>query len=199
MTTFSAVNSIHTATKIVAEIDLAKLCFENAISESMLPYQGGILSRLLKKQIAFIEKYTHSSDRKAHKEIPPHNDIFEVVTEVVAIVKSFSLSLTTAVCMDENNEVDKIIKEGEWALDAEPTTSKSVHESLNECDCNNQICLSPNCPAVCKRICYQTYSLSRWACKPQKDGAAGVSLDDICDGKIDCYDETDESNCVSGE
>lgn len=195
----SAVNRIQAATQIVAEIDLAKNCFDNAISSSMLPQQGAILSQLLQKQVAFIEKYTHDSKSRAFFKTSSYNDILEVVTEVVAIIKSFSLSLNTALCIDVNKEVDKMISEGESLLDAESTSIRNVHEMLRECDCNNHVCLKPTCPAVCKRICYQTYSLSRWACKPVKEGAAGVSLDDICDGKYDCYDKTDESNCVSGE
>lgn len=191
-------NKIHTATKIVAEIDLAKNCFENAIVTSMLPYQGDLLSRLLKKQIAFIEKYTRDPNKREFLKSSPYNDIYEVVTEVVAIIKSFSISLSAALCMNVNNEVDKLMREGEALLDVEPTPSKSVNEMLSDCDCNNQVCLYPTCPAVCKRICYQTYSLSRWACKPLKEGASGVSLDDLCNGKKDCLDETDESHCASG-
>lgn len=192
-------NKVHTATQIVSEIDVAKYCFENSVAKSMLPYQGDILTRLLKKQIAFIHKYTSNPRKMAIFENSPYSDIFEVVTEVIAIVKSFSLSLDVALCMDAEKEADKIIQEGEMLLDAEPTPAKSVHETLSECDCNNQLCLNPSCTANCKRICYQTYSLSRWTCKPAKGGAVGVALDDLCNGKTDCYDETDESNCFSRE
>lgn len=182
----------------MTEIDLTKFCYEESVGKTVLPQQADVLTKLLNQQVAFIDKYSRYPKKDEILRKSRYGDVLAVVIEVVAIVKSFGHSMNTALCLDAGKEADKIIEESETLLDVEHSSSQSVREMISECDCTDQFCFNP-CSATCKRFCYQTYSLSRWMCKPTKEGAVGVALDDLCNGKIDCLDETDELNCATGK
>ncbi|XP_013173815.1 PREDICTED: uncharacterized protein LOC106122416 [Papilio xuthus] len=66
------------------------------------------------------------------------------------------------------------------------------------CTCEKDRCVSRTCVKSCHEACILKYDLSRWSC-PGVNGSTSVHLDTICDGKLDCYDESDEDSCSTGK
>lgn len=63
------------------------------------------------------------------------------------------------------------------------------------CFCRNGACAVPFCSKVCNKACAAEPKLTAYQCK---DLDTKVSLDKICDGKIDCPNGYDEQGCMTG-
>nr|XP_012553290.3 uncharacterized protein LOC101745994 [Bombyx mori] len=183
------------------EISISNKCISSDISSSIFTTQNQILHNVLKSHLIFFKSDT-SSWPKYDSDF--NNDtVRKISNEAALVVSSLVMAIEGSLCArrfglsnideiairhsddsDPDEALDEVLKTASW--------------SPNSCVCNGPVCRHYDCPALCKRLCWQRYSLKRWTCHAIDEGPS-IPLDYLCDGKYDCYDETDELDCSTGE
>lgn len=206
-TNFTAMEQVRRATRVMSEVEtsLNRKCF--AITEdSLLMSQNQVLRDVLQTQMNFLKKHVHPLSKvEVQYEILDENYIKAAVSDVNKILSTLSYALDGALCArvsnlkhQGNNEFRQFYDVDIDGLDEIIEGSKDPGFSPKSCVCSGQFCADPpTCPAACKRVCWQRYSLNHWGCQAINGGTA-VSLNVVCDGKLDCFDETDETLCQIG-
>lgn len=62
------------------------------------------------------------------------------------------------------------------------------------CTCERNISISSQCRDLCSHVCSQKYQLQRWSCD-SVNNSNFIPLHLICNGFLDCIDESDETEC----
>lgn len=195
---------VRSATKLMSEVDASihRKCF-TITEDNLLLAQNQILRDVLQTQMDFLKK-VNTSSQGIEIIYQAFDDKFlkATVNDVTKILSTLSYALDGALCarttelhgnkdfrrfndidVDNIEELDEVPKETGW--------------SPKSCRCKQEFCVEPTCKAACKRVCWQRYSLNHWGCQALS-GATSVSLNVVCDGKLDCFDETDENSCKIG-
>ncbi|KAJ8724291.1 hypothetical protein PYW08_015765 [Mythimna loreyi] len=199
-----AMEIVRKATKVMSEVEssMNRKCF-TLTEESLLMSQNQVLRDVLYTQMDFLKKHVKPSSQEIENKSAVVDEKFVkgAVNDVSRILSTLSYALDGALCARSSapehyshndfrrfNDIDIEAIEG---LDDIP---KDVGWTPKLCRCKRQFCIEPTCQAACKRVCWQRFSLNHWGCQALS-GTTFVSLNVVCDGKLDCFDETDENFC----
>lgn len=74
--------------------------------------------------------------------------------------------------------------------------STSMHDNClpRQCVCQGNISTSVECSHMCRNVCEHLYNLDRWICVSTNDSKS-IPMGLLCDGILDCLDQSDELNC----
>ncbi|CAF4906812.1 unnamed protein product [Pieris macdunnoughi] len=182
--TEQAIKKLRFAHNILTGINkpLENGCFPGAMNPNLLSRQNNFLQDILNSQLEFIEKYKSEHRIKLATNGNTRNRLINEITDVLS---TLTMALDKAFCSNKNTRrFNKILDEEDpWPTDKWPPTS---------CPCLQGPC--QNCTYPCKRICWHKSSLLNWNCESVNQSSM-VPLSVICDGKIDCFDESDEKGC----
>lgn len=123
--------------------------------------------------------------------------------QIATVISSVSTSLDAAICseqikhFEEFDDVIKRVDEHDEQIIEVVDDGKSEEWSFRFCKCSGRVCMPHPCNEKCKKICEHKHALGRMMCRSFNRDTS-ISLDLICDGKIDCEDESDENNCNEG-
>lgn len=172
--------------QVTASIETNKYCFEHDVEDSILAKQAKTLQLIFDNELSFKMKL---------QKLEPLNKMNEVreAHSIALVISSFALMLDGALCSNKLS-FDTRRSYDLFDLDLDNEFKESIG-STKSCNCNEELC--DNCTHYCKRICKQEFSLTNWKCE-SLNGADTVSLNLLCDGKLDCFDESDEKGCNSG-
>uniref|UniRef100_A0A2A4JSP3 Uncharacterized protein n=1 Tax=Heliothis virescens TaxID=7102 RepID=A0A2A4JSP3_HELVI len=194
-----AMEKVRSATTVMSEIasSVNSKCFASNDGD-LFASQNEILRDVLQTQMAFLEKHLKVSIKKTQTD--QTNDVFirKTVTDVGMILSILSYALEGSVCahrVDPDNPGNLAARKfNDIEIDELDEQPREPSWSPKSCTCKGQFCKDSACEAPCKRICWQRHSLNHWSCQAI-NSATSVSLNVICDGKLDCFDESDESFC----
>lgn len=177
-------------------------CYHDLVDKSMLYKQNKILGDVLTSQLTFLENHSIESSgtysRRTYN--TDTHAVRQTVREAVGVVDSLTSALGMSVCPNFSNTAAVYRASNDFNL----ATNKHYYDdelfvtqpAAEICKCSGQNCLKA-CTARCGKICYEMFTLSQFTCEAVS-GEDFVSLDVVCDGKLDCYDEADEKDCSIG-
>lgn len=174
--------------QVTASIETNKYCFEHDVDESMLAKQAKTLQIIFDNKLSFKMKLQKMYEEPLEK----MNEVRDAHS-IALVISSLALKLDGALCSNKLS-FDTRRSNDLFDLDLENEFKESVG-STKSCNCNEEFC--DNCTYYCKLICKKKFSLTNWNCE-SLNGTDTVSLNLLCDGKLDCYDESDEKGCNSG-
>ncbi|CAG9579625.1 unnamed protein product [Danaus chrysippus] len=179
------------------ELSFQHNCLEVDDEIALLRKHSQVLQGLLRTQMNFKEKYqkldkTFNSADTGSSNTSDSVNVKRSVNDIALTISSLSLTLKAALCSQqrENQGISEDIFERNVEQDV-----KEVIWPPKSCACKRELCIK--CTDACKRICWHQHSLSRWNCE-SINVSDSVSLNALCDGKIDCFDESDEAGCDVG-
>lgn len=219
---------VRIASGLMTEIELAIIteCYPPSVENAVISKENNSLSEVLRTQVKFIHK--HSTEVYSMRNFLNLEKARSAANEVVDVIHTLSLALQLALCteytvanktrkpeifdkktrynlrqINRANTDDKEISHGNdskitYDIDISAENDVRPKPIFSSCVCNQQYCLHSKCREDCKDVCWQNYTLGRWQCEAVIGGKS-VSLNEICDGKLDCFDESDENGCFEGE
>ncbi|CAH2085290.1 unnamed protein product [Euphydryas editha] len=179
---------------------LEKNCFEIYENGTASPKRNQIILDVLQMQREFKEKYKNFSLSFENNNLINKGDSnYEAnakvaANEIALMISSLATALDGILCSHRSEDFESRRKADIFDIDLDKMP-KDTTWPPKHCKCNKEHCL--NCTNSCKRICWQQNSLSLWNCE-SVDGTDTVSLNWLCDGKFDCFDESDEKDCNIG-
>ncbi|XP_075976399.1 uncharacterized protein LOC142976751 [Anticarsia gemmatalis] len=204
-----AAGKLQQAIEIMTDVDesISKKCLKPIVEPDFgtLSNHHFILRGMLDSQMQLIENY-ESVRAKAPFKAHGDNDAFlmkKIIGDIGKLVTTLSYSMEGVLCLpqEEKTKFSNISRRGIHLKGDENMDYASElydHGWLpRSCTCKGHVCKLDNCDPRCKRVCWQKYSLNHWTCQ-SLSGDSSISLDLVCDGKIDCYDESDETSCKKG-
>ncbi|XP_068622646.1 LDL receptor repeat-containing protein egg-2-like [Battus philenor] len=154
-----------------------------------------IVSDWLKAQLDVIDDYNdifqHNNDTESYK---------ETMKKVVDILNKIILNLNKGICSRQEKSKEIVAGARQFHLVLDQNIENVLRESAlfpKSCACDEERCVSRICVKSCEKACIHKFNLGRWTC-PSVNGSVSVHLNTICDGKLDCYDESDERDCNAG-
>ncbi|XP_028168208.1 uncharacterized protein LOC114358438 [Ostrinia furnacalis] len=193
-----AIDRVHRASTIMSHIEnyLSRKCVMDE-DNALLMKQNGVLYEVLQREVGFIKKY-----KDMNHQDNVSGDVFtfkKTLNEVAIVIKTLAVALDTSICERYSNRRRVGIMGNIYSPDT-AGLDESSHKPkiyLKSCKCRGSFCANVTCPEVCKRVCWHKHTLGKWSCHAVDESTA-IPLDMVCDGKLDCYDESDESGCNPG-
>ncbi|XP_038221184.1 uncharacterized protein LOC119839067 [Zerene cesonia] len=124
------------------------------------------------------------------------NFIRSPIKEITDVIGTLTKALDKALCSRNDIKSDHNLRRYNEIFEEDVDLPKETKEKWppEACSCKDETC--SNCTSYCKRICWHRNSLTHWNCDSVNDTSV-TSLNVLCDGKYDCYDESDEKECFS--
>ncbi|XP_063632113.1 uncharacterized protein LOC134803277 isoform X1 [Cydia splendana] len=189
-------NKLSEAKRLINEIKniLPIHCLEvqNSVDKVVMKTRKETLTNVLKKQFEVLNSVAPIKGQK--KKGKP----FKKVNEIAQIVSSVEAALEGGLCIREKYKAEISRRNGlslDENVEVVPNNKKTWAPPV--CTCTGQFCLLNNCTSACNNTCWQRFSLWQWQCESVV-GARSVPIDLVCDGKVDCSDESDEKECTTG-
>lgn len=205
---FSGVDKVRSASLLMSSIEhsLANHCITAKIEDSFIQKQNEILGNVLQTQLKFIQKHAtatviiaNSSKSNLRRSYTEPDNVRKTVNEIAEVILTLSIALERTLCSskvdDDTRNFNGLEDEVQQVFEHEPARTNT--RSLNTCQCIEEYCAG-ECSEDCESICLQRYQIRRYECVAVSNKET-ISLDLICDGKLDCYDEADESECLTGK
>ncbi|CAB3222310.1 unnamed protein product [Arctia plantaginis] len=179
-------------------------CLQPLVGTPIFSRHHKTLLNMLLSQLDFLKKYKPPTEKYniTSKAIEDGDKFFmkKTIGDVTSIVSSLSSALEINLCLPSDVKAKENVLLTRRDMDSEIPNSKDEKTSTwspKSCSCKREVCELDNCDARCKRICWQKFRLNRWKCQ-SVSGDASIPLGLICDGKLDCFDESDETLCAMG-
>lgn len=184
--------------KIINKID--NLNEHHCFTMDELSRQTNILRDVLETQLVFKEQYLnlsmHMNKLAEKKDADSEAIINRKANEIALIISSLAIALFSTLCSDKFDSMSIPVRRSSSDFNVDLT---EMVEKINwppKCNCVKEHC--PDCTDACKRICRHKYNLGNWKCE-SINGSSAISLNSLCDGKLDCTDESDENGCDNGK
>lgn len=204
---------ILSAIPILSDIEqfLTTKCLQQTIDLKTFLHQHRNLQDMLKSQLRFIQNnkfipttVTTLIEEESQENVDQNTDriyLKKSITYVVTSMTSLSNALKDNLCLSEESmpKINKFNTRKSFSNDTDDfkdynNVKSKPTWSPKSCSCRQQFCTADDCDSRCKHVCWQKYILNRWACQ-SIDGDQSIPLNSICDGKLDCFDESDETAC----
>ncbi|XP_072949800.1 uncharacterized protein [Epargyreus clarus] len=193
---------VHNAIQVISEAEksFAMGCFPNNMSKSVITTEIITFQAVLKAQHEFVEKYKH-----LNFSLLPNSESFKgegsvkrTVNEISLVISALAFALDTSLCIPrlKSEDILNARKFNDLFEENLDETIKEVEWPPKSCGCIRGRCENNTCTESCKRVCYQKYSLTRWGCE-SINRTENVPMNVLCDGKFDCFDQSDEKDCVT--
>ncbi|KAJ0177939.1 hypothetical protein K1T71_006812 [Dendrolimus kikuchii] len=197
------IERIHKTISLMSQIHSPPIykCFVVQLGSSVLTRQNTDLRNVLDTQLKFIQKYSNISilsNPTSPKDKINKYVVKKSVNEIAVVVTTLAAALEGALC-SRRRSIGMFDQLGEitTADDILDTNEHKEYWSPKSCECTGMVCANVSCQDPCPKVCMQKNSLNQWICE-STDGNPGVPVSVLCDGKIDCYDKSDETNCSYG-
>ncbi|CAK1579602.1 unnamed protein product [Parnassius mnemosyne] len=197
------INSTHQADKLLHDakntlIDMKQSFEENCLSDKINETRTyrNIISDLIKAQINVVSDFQDSF--QPNKEIENNE---ETLKKVLDILNTIALNLSKGICSRQEKASGLVASARRFNQILNEDLEQIVKDGVlfpKSCVCDKDQCISNDCIKSCKNFCILHYHLGRWSCTAVS-GNSSITLNAICDGKLDCYDESDESECTTGK